>query len=1375
MELRMLPTVALFLLCTTLPASAQNITPTADGTGTIVEYNGQTYRISGGTTAAANLFHSFQAFGLSPGEIAEFLAHPGLENILARVTGGDPSVVHGLITVSGGNPHLYLINPAGIIFGSQARLNVPGDFIATTGDRLGFSDGGWLDAVGTVDYSRLTGTPNQLAFLTAQPGAIINQGDLRVGPGQTLGLFGGTVIQSGTVTAPDGQITLAAVPGENRVRISQPGQLLSLELDRGDLWAGFDAVDLPTLLTGIALPPVAPGDLAITGPITAATVHLASSHPIDPTDPTLITTHNGTAQAPTVTRYDTAAAPLSLTFLDATVPDYLSLLYGGRPGTTTVVITPEMAGIREITRVLSHFADWGERVDEVHIVAEGNAGNFWLGSDFVENTTVNQYADLFQQWHRALAPGADLLLYSCFTALGAVGEALINSLADLTGADVAASTNATGSAALGGDWQFERATGNIEGAIAFATPVLTDYQETLALFTVLNGDNAGPNSLRNQINDANALPGADEIRFAPGITLVSLTSNSLNITENLTINGQGNNITIQGNDTFRIFNITNNADVTLNSLTITGGNATAGLGGGILSDGNLTLINSTITDNRTSGADIVRGGGIYTGGALTLINSTVSNNRTLGTNGNGGGIASVGPLLLTNSTVTGNRTAGNFSAGGGIYAQSTVTLNNSTVSNNQTAGDKVAGGGGIRSFGVVNLLNSTVSNNQTLGNQTLVGGFQNNSAGGGIHAPQVNIINSTISGNRTLGLYSNGGGIFVTSGGTIQNSTITNNRVSLSDGGGLVSFGNLTVRNSIIGGNSDQGGEAPDLAGNFTFATLQYNLITSPAGATNLTLGPHNLVDLDPLLGPLGSYGGLTQTHRPLGGSPVINAGSNVFAAGGTDQRGFNRINEGQVDIGAVELTDQELNRIPDATTTLPSFEDVSPQDLTDLSAPQHLGREQTLESETLAALTVDDGFTADYGGFVGNQGMLNPTSLNDTQRSLQAVMQQRGLRPAIIYASFVPPETVPIPVSSPGLTIAPEYTSRFRSRDRSDRDRLELILILPDGQPLRKSIPITRGEIARVVGRLRRDTANHQRINAHRANAQQLYEWLLAPLEPLLQEAGIDSIIYIPDEGLRTVPLAAMHDGQGYVIERYSLTLVPSLALTDLRLPNLQGQQVLAMGASEFVDQEALPNAPLEVEAIAQNLWPGQAYINEAFTFENLVAARAAHPYGIIHLATHGEFRAGRPEDSYIQLSDRRLSLTELASLNWDDPLVELLVLSACQTAINSPEAELGFAGLAVAAGVRSALGSLWSVSDAGTFALMINFYDYLTQVPTKAEALRLAQLALLRGESRVENGRLILANGETIELPTTIDQPDLTFNHPYFWSGFTLIGNPW
>ncbi len=113
----LLPLLALLAL-TPLPARAQSILPAPDGTGTLVEYQGHTYHISGGTQAAANLFHSFQTFGLNAGEIAHFLAHPSLQNILTRFTGGDPSLINGLIQVTGGQPNSYLMNPAGIVFGS---------------------------------------------------------------------------------------------------------------------------------------------------------------------------------------------------------------------------------------------------------------------------------------------------------------------------------------------------------------------------------------------------------------------------------------------------------------------------------------------------------------------------------------------------------------------------------------------------------------------------------------------------------------------------------------------------------------------------------------------------------------------------------------------------------------------------------------------------------------------------------------------------------------------------------------------------------------------------------------------------------------------------------------------------------------------------------------------------------------------------------------------------------------------------------------------------------------------------------------------------------------------------------------------------------
>ncbi|NJO19892.1 MAG: filamentous hemagglutinin N-terminal domain-containing protein [Spirulinaceae cyanobacterium RM2_2_10] len=231
------------------PASAQ-LAPALDGTGTQVQFDGQTYRIEGGTQAGANLFHSFQQFDLDANQIAHFLAHPSLQNILGRVTGGDPSIINGLIQVTGGSPNLYLMNPAGIVFGSQASLNVPADFIATTANRIGFESGGWFESLGRNDYANLLDTPNQFAFLSAQPGAIANAGDLAVNPGQNLGLYGGTVVNSGSLSAPGGQVTLAAVPGERLVRLAQPGILLSLEVPSEAIAAGIKPVDLPALLTG---------------------------------------------------------------------------------------------------------------------------------------------------------------------------------------------------------------------------------------------------------------------------------------------------------------------------------------------------------------------------------------------------------------------------------------------------------------------------------------------------------------------------------------------------------------------------------------------------------------------------------------------------------------------------------------------------------------------------------------------------------------------------------------------------------------------------------------------------------------------------------------------------------------------------------------------------------------------------------------------------------------------------------------------------------------------------------------------------------------------------------------------------------------------
>ncbi|HEY9833343.1 MAG TPA: filamentous hemagglutinin N-terminal domain-containing protein, partial [Stenomitos sp.] len=226
-------------------------------TGTIVTPNGNQLDISGGTVSGdgANLFHSFQKLGLNVGETANFISNPTIQNIVGRVTGGDVSIINGLIRVTGGNSNLYLMNPAGLIFGADARLNVPASFTATTATGIGFNNS-WFNAVGNNNYPALVGSPSTFAFNNpSQPGVIVNAGQLAVPNGQNLTLLGGTVVNTGQLEAHQGTITMAAVPGQKLVRISQPGNLLSLEvepIEAGTPVGGWTipVLSLPELLTG---------------------------------------------------------------------------------------------------------------------------------------------------------------------------------------------------------------------------------------------------------------------------------------------------------------------------------------------------------------------------------------------------------------------------------------------------------------------------------------------------------------------------------------------------------------------------------------------------------------------------------------------------------------------------------------------------------------------------------------------------------------------------------------------------------------------------------------------------------------------------------------------------------------------------------------------------------------------------------------------------------------------------------------------------------------------------------------------------------------------------------------------------------------------
>ncbi|MDX2099969.1 MAG: CHAT domain-containing protein, partial [Leptolyngbyaceae cyanobacterium bins.59] len=396
------------------------------------------------------------------------------------------------------------------------------------------------------------------------------------------------------------------------------------------------------------------------------------------------------------------------------------------------------------------------------------------------------------------------------------------------------------------------------------------------------------------------------------------------------------------------------------------------------------------------------------------------------------------------------------------------------------------------------------------------------------------------------------------------------------------------------------------------------------------------------------------------------------------------------------------------------------------------------------AVLRTDQLLQSQYERYYGRRIQArSPQSADDLRSVLSEVSGQTGTKPAIVYFVFQP-------------------------------DRLEIAVLAPGIKSFYRSVPIERKLLLQQVATFREQITNPTNQN-YLPSAQKLYNLLFAPIAPLLAEQGIDTLLVVPDSGLRSLPFVALHDGQKFLVEKWSVSLIPSISLTDIRYNSLRKATVLAMGASIFRDLSPLPAVPVELESVVKELGQGQSLLNQAFTVENLKTSRQKQAYSIVHLATHGEFRSGTSRNSYIQFWDRKLNLRDLGLLQLDQPPVELLVLSACRTALGDEQAEFGFGGLAVQAGVRSALASLWYVSDTGTLGLMTEFYSQLRLQATKAGALRAAQIAMIRGKIRLENQSLIHVRGSILLKPELLTggQSDLT--HPYYWAAFTLIGSPW
>ncbi|WP_157453154.1 CHAT domain-containing protein [Coleofasciculus chthonoplastes] len=859
---------------------------------------------------------------------------------------------------------------------------------------------------------------------------------------------------------------------------------------------------------------------------------------------------------------------------------------------------------------------------------------------------------------------------------------------------------------------------------------------------IQNGGNVSTNGGEIRFNSQGGTIEVDPAFSLTGETFLStgagtgdiLFNNRLDGTQNLTLTTGTGNVIFEGQV---------GSDTPLGNLTIASArNVTAKdaiaatsfthqSGTGIVNLSDLQLFNGDLELNTSDG--LIVGNITATEGNVELSstnNITVENIATSG-----------GTINLTSEA--GTITSGNLNSGGGSVdatasndlnteniTTSGGTINLTSQAGNATSSDLDSGGSDV---------NVTANRNLTTEDITTSGGTINLTS-------QAEAINT---GNLNSSA-ATGGDIIVNAKISITTEAI-NSSGTEGDGGNVIldPLEDITV-NSINaqGGSNGQGGDVDITTQQFFQATGSF---TDQNG-------------IDASISTTGGNGGGDITIRHDGGAQEV---IEPFVVGNGNTNGTAQaITSGEFTIAPVQsfpgsytlgniriiTTDQTSNPPANPPTSFNGNLNNLKKDFQDpldpLDQPNALDQEPIINADVYK---IERYFTQAFEKQLGMEAEKILT-LDEIRNRLRSIEVATGVKPAVIYGVFVPSST------------------------KSEME-LELMLVTADRDVISKRVSGAKQSDVLSTGQNFRQEIIDGGFG-YLDGAKQLYQWLVAPLETELQETGIENLVFILDEGLRSLPIAAIHDGNDFIVRRYSVSLMPSVSLTDTRYANIKTMPVLAMGASDFPDNpllEQLPAAAAEVSILTNTLWRGQAFINENFTVNNLKAQREEKPFGIIHLATHAEFEPGAPSNSYIQLWDTKVGIDEVRSLGWHDPAVELVVLSACRTALGDPSAELGFAGFAAKAGVKSVLASLWYIEDWGTLPMMAEFYNNLDDAPIKAEAWRRAQMAMIEGKVKYADNQLILSD-KAITLPiadANPGNPDLS--HPYYWSAFSIVGNPW
>jgi len=314
--------------------------------------------------------------------------------------------------------------------------------------------------------------------------------------------------------------------------------------------------------------------------------------------------------------------------------------------------------------------------------------------------------------------------------------------------------------------------------------------------------------------------------------------------------------------------------------------------------------------------------------------------------------------------------------------------------------------------------------------------------------------------------------------------------------------------------------------------------------------------------------------------------------------------------------------------------------------------------------------------------------------------------------------------------------------------DRTELLVSLPSGLE-RFAVPVGAEALTREIRQFRH-TLENRTVWEFLTHAQTLYDWLIRPFISAITPFPIETLVFVPDGPLRTIPMAALHDGKQFLIRKYAIATTPGLKLTDPRPLQKDRTNILALGLTKAVQGfTSLPHVSEELQTL-KRFYRSTVLLDEDFHLSKIEAALQHDQFTIVHVASHAQF--GREaKDTFLLAFEEKLTGDWLDQLLADfrprDTPLELLTLSACETAAGDDRAALGLAGLAIKAGARSALATLWSVNDQASSELVIEFYRQL-QAPavSRALALQRAQLHLL-------------------------DDP--RYDHPSYWAPFLLLNN--